>query len=265
MSFLSFSHLPQARVTAMAVSARYPFLAESLAKLGIQPVLVPPEKFLDDPVASHPDMLLFPLGKNEMVCASEDLSLKSELTHLGFSLFLPERPLEKKYPKDIGLNALSLGDYLFGKTEWIDPLILSNCRKQGKQPVSVRQGYTKCSSCVIDQTHVICSDQGISQAMERLGIRVLTVETKGILLEGYSCGFIGGCAGKIAPDEICFTGSLSSHPQQDQIRDFLKKCGVFYRELSSGPLLDVGSLIPLTESDGSLNTVSTIFSEHGGE
>ena len=39
----------------------------------------------------------------------------------------------------------------------------------------------------------------------------------------------------------------SCHPQGEEIKAFLKGCGVLWRELTSGPLLDVGSLIPLLE------------------
>lgn len=247
MSFLFTPHLPENRVTAMAVSNQFPHLVQQLSQIGITPVLVPPSTALDQPVASHPDMLLHPLGENKLIYAHDSQPLRDTLRELGFLLMKPAHVLEKNYPKDVGLNALSLGNYLFGKDTALDPVLLQSWTERGKELISVRQGYAKCSCCAVDQTHVICSDTGIAKAMEKVGISVLVVETKGILLEGYSCGFIGGCAGKLAPDEICFTGSLSCHPQGEEIKAFLKGCGVLWRELTSGPLLDVGSLIPLLE------------------
>ena len=247
MSFLSSPHLPEKRVTHMAVSIQYPELIESLSRWGISSVPVPSYKGLDAPVSSHADMLLHPLGGNELLCAHNDQGLRGQLRALGFVLIEPAYQLEKNYPKDIGLNALSLGYHAFGKSSALDPVLINYWKEQGKKLIPVRQGYTKCSCCVIDESHVICSDRGIAKAMEQVGISVLPVETKGILLEGYSCGFIGGCAGKLAPDEICFTGCLSLHPQGQEIKKFLKSCGVFWRELSHRPLTDVGSLIPLRQ------------------
>ena len=46
---------------------------------------------------------------------------------------------------------------------------------------------------------------------------------------------------------IVFTGNLETHTDCDKIISFLNKHNVKYIELSDGPLVDIGGIIPLFE------------------
>lgn len=245
MKVLANPHLPSGEVRVVAMSGKYPKLVEQVAALGIEVVKVPPSADLDEPVQSHADMLFFHAGGERLILARGLSELKPQLVRLGFTVIDAERNLERKYPKDVGLNLLSLGEFLFGNSTAVDPAVLKN--QTEKRLIPVRQGYAKCSCCVVDESHVITSDSGIARSLEAEGIDVLQVTTEGIFLEGYSCGLIGGCCGKIAPDKLLFTGSFTSYPDGDAIREFAARCGVSVLCLPNQELIDIGSILPLTE------------------
>ena len=46
---------------------------------------------------------------------------------------------------------------------------------------------------------------------------------------------------------LAFTGKLNSHPDFELIRAFLYKYNVNYIELTEGPLIDIGGIIPVYE------------------
>ena len=83
------------------------------------------------------------------------------------------------------------------------------------------------------------------------GFAVLLIRPGHIALPGYDTGFIGGCCGKLAPDELAFAGALSSRPDGERMREFLHSRCVAPVELREGPLVDVGGILPLREHCGS--------------
>ena len=58
---------------------------------------------------------------------------------------------------------------------------------------------------------------------------------------------------------MAFAGQLSSHPDGELIRAFLKSQGISAVELRKGPLLDVGGILPLlhgeVERDEKIETI----------
>ena len=79
---------------------------------------------------------------------------------------------------------------------------------------------------------------------------MLLIRPGWIKLPGYNTGFLGGSCGKLSPDKLAFTGQLSSHPDGKAIRAFLEQRGVAAVELSHGPLVDTGGILPLKEIRG---------------
>ena len=109
------------------------------------------------------------------------------------------------------------------------------------------QGYTRCAAAIVDQNSVITADMGLSMVLKRAGLTVLEIQPGAIRLPGYPYGFIGGCCGLIAPNQLAFTGSLGFHPDSQKIKSFLQERGVQWIELTNEPLLDIGGIIPITE------------------
>jgi hypothetical protein len=243
--FVRSPHLPLGKVTLVAVSARYPELVQKLKDLGIRCIEVPPCLDLAAPVWDHPDMLLYHFGGERVLVYPYHEKFIKQFSLEGFQIEYPEFPLQPEYPFDIKMNCLRLGDTLIGNLRYTDKKILSDDPSVSR--IVVKQGYTKCSCAVVDDRSVITTDSGIANQLTAQGFDVLFIQESSIRLDGYDCGFIGGCCGKISPNHLCFTGSLKYLSQKDGILSFLEKKGVSPIYLTENPLVDIGSIIPLKE------------------
>lgn len=247
MGFIELPNLPKGRVLRAAMSGAFPVYHEKLEEYGVEVLPISPCDKLPGPVQAHADMLLHHLGGDQIIAADLSAPYVEALKKVGFQVKKGKEPKDK-YPGDVGLNICRIGNYYIGKKSAMDPAVVKYAKRTGGQILTVGQGYAKCSTVVVGEKAAITADAGIAEACKHCGIMVLMVSPGYILLEGYDTGFIGGCFGLIAPDKMAVTGSLSSHPDGAAIRLFLEKYGVEPLELSDGPLLDVGSILPLTEA-----------------
>ena len=238
-------HLPGGRVTLAAVSGEYPQVIRALHTLGIETVALGRSPRLPGPVAYHADMRLFHLGGDEIIAERGDGPLCDRLREHSFRVYPSSREPGGSYPHDVPLNCLMLGGRLFGRLDAAEPRILDFCRREGRKLIDVRQGYAKCSVAPLTASAAITADRGLWRALQGEGIETLLLSPGGVQLAGYDCGFIGGCCFLAEPDLLCFFGDLGRHPEGKEIRDFCKIYGISVRSLFSGPLLDVGSVIPL--------------------
>jgi hypothetical protein len=140
-----------------------------------------------------------------------------------------------------------VGKRLICNPRFTDIVLLEHCASEGIEIINVKQGYAKCSVCVVDENSIITADIGIANAAESVGLSVLRISAGYICLPGHECGFIGGCCGKLAPDIMAFCGDLSTHPDHKSIDAFLRERGVFAESLCRGQLTDIGGMIPLAE------------------
>lgn len=113
--------------------------------------------------------------------------------------------------------------------------------------IPVKQGYSKCSICVVNESAVITDDESVFAAAGNFLNDVLFVSKGSIGLKGYNYGFIGGCSGKISDNKIAFNGRIESHTDSNQIIDFLQKHSVEPVELTNSKLLDIGGILPLMQ------------------
>lgn len=236
--------LPDRRVRAVLLSGEYPVFAEKLNALGIETLLTGREERLPAPVAYHPDMQFCPVSPTAQFVLRGN-PLRHELERYGISA--KETVLEPAsgYPGDTICNALAFGGKLLAGMDTADPAIRLAADKMGYRLLSVRQGYTACSVCLVSRNAAITADRGIGNVLRAQGIEVLTIRPGGIRLPGYDSGFIGGCCGLIDCQQMVFTGALGSHPDGEQMKEFLSRHGVSVMELSGEMLLDVGGIIPL--------------------
>ena len=107
--------------------------------------------------------------------------------------------------------------------------------------IDVRQGYTKCSVCPIDENSIITADCGIAKKARQHGFDVLEVSNIGVNLDPLSCGFIGGASG-VFHDAVYFCGNLDAHPDAESIKAFCKSHNKQTVSLSDEPLYDVGTM-----------------------
>lgn len=179
-------------------------------------------------VASHPDVLFCKLGSTDC----------SPVYNGDSSL------LSVNYPGDSIYNAVCTGKYFIHKLSITDKDLLVAARKLNPhlQFINVRQGYTKCSTVVVNENAIITYDKGIARPCRKAGMEVLLTEPGHIKLTGAQSGFIGGTSGRVG-NEIIFNGNLSAHPNFKEIYNFIDNNNLRCKWFSSYPLQDIGSII----------------------
>ena len=212
-----------------------------LSSLGFEVLSVPENSRLESAVSAHPDMRFFALG-NKIFISKEE---KNELSHitnrlvsLGYEIIYSSVSISKKYPDDIAFNCFTVGKYLFGNIPYLAPEILKYAKAEGYTPVCVKQGYSKCSTLIVDESSIVTADPSIYRAATNVGVDTLFINNPegAIKLHGYSCGFIGGASG-------VFCGDISKHPSSDAITAFCKHKKKAPLSLSEEELCDLGSLL----------------------
>jgi len=249
MSLLKIPNLPKSRVIAAAISVNAKKLALELIKLGINPIYVQPNSALTRTVQSHPDMLIHHLGGDAVLLAKGQGSLFFRLSELGFNPKYIEADLNKAYPTDCLLNGARVGLNLICGNNIISTEIILYCENRGISSIFVKQGYSKCSVCVIDNQSIITADEGIHNAALMAGLDSLLISAGYVDIEDYDYGFLGGCCGKLDKSTLAFNGNIKNHPDYQRIKDFAKEKNVYLELLNSDPLFDIGGILPLCEQD----------------
>lgn len=229
--------ITDSRISIEAVSA--------LEKYGFESILLPPAEYLSPPVASHTDMLIF-MGFGRIFCHRRYYDSNSALIDriasiAGLELSVSDEPTGEKYPLDVLFNACLVGKRLICNKNTVSKLILEAAKAQNCKIINVPQGYTKCSVAVVSDNAIITSDKAIAAACRSADIDVLEISEGHISLPPYNFGFIGGASG-ICGDKVYFCGSLDTHPDGDNIKEFCNKHKKTAISLTSGELQDAGSL-----------------------
>lgn len=214
----------------------------NLKKLNINVIKCPKSSGVYDAINGHPDILLHPLeNKNILVHKDMPLDFINNLKDLGYNILLSKKSLGLKYPDNIILNALNFSDYFLHNLKYTDENLMSYVKN--KTLINVKQGYSKCSCALMPDNSIITSDKSIYSALENVNVDVLFVPPGDILLPGLDYGFIGGCCGGIDENKVAFFGNLNHYKYGDEIIDFLNKRNLEPIYLSSGKLIDRGSLL----------------------
>lgn len=241
--------LPEKKVTAVVMAGRISQEIEhKLRALGIDIVKTPFCKELYPAIAYHPDILMHPVSPNTIVIAPNvhDL-LKPALKGLGFVVVKGESTLTGNYPGNIAYNIGRIGKYAVHNFKYTDRIALEILEEQDIEPIEVKQGYSKCSICVVSEQAVITADRGIQKALEKKSIDVLRVSSGYIDLPGLDYGFIGGTSGLLSKNLLAFTGDLKYHPDYISVINFLSKHQVESIPLDKFKLVDFGSIVPLLQ------------------
>lgn len=246
--FLKKSSLPEGKVVSVIAGERYMAqLSGPLERMGASYIPMPDCSHVMPALSGHADLVISHLGENRFIIAKnaevENVELVNILTNSGGRVRLSTKALGNVYPDDVILNCCIIGDKLLCNTHHTDPSVLEMFPKR----IHVKQGYAKCAVCVVDDNSAITSDEGIYKQMQRSGIDVLLISPGYIELRGFDTGFIGGSSFKLAPNIMAFTGSLDMHPDGQSIFSFLSRKGISSICLTTEPIFDVGSVIPVFE------------------
>ena len=225
-------------------------LSKPLIEAGIRILPVPPCGELNGEERHHADMLVHPIGGNKIIVC-RNILCKANLLYMlsGVEIIKSDSALRDRYPFNIALNGLIVGNLFFHLLEHTDPLLKRKYKENNCLLIPVKQGYSKCAAAVLDERSAITSDSGMAKAMRDAGIDALLIRSGHIYLDGVHSGLIGGCCGKISKNCLAFTGSLDEHPDKTIILNFLKSKNIQPVFLTENPLIDIGSILPITEED----------------
>lgn len=243
MGILKNANLPQSKVTCAAVSCEAIHLVSRLKSFGIDTIKIKGTTSVLPGLASHADLHILHLGGSEIWISQEQLDNKAIFEHYGFKLHILPSKLEKNYPNDVPLNAAIVGDNVFLNTKSVCKEINFTCKKI----IPVNQGYSKCSTCVVNSNAIITDDESIHKAATENQIDSLLVQKGDIILKSMNYGFIGGCCGLIDKDLMLFNGNLKSHRNYNEINSFLSNYKIKVLSVGDYPLTDIGGILPLLE------------------
>lgn len=248
-TYLETPFLPKRPVMAMILDGRTPtIISNSLEKMGIHVVKTTCCKELYPAISYHPDILLHPINEEKIIIAPNVYEkLGTAMIELGLRAIKGSTNLKSNYPHNVAYNVARISNFAIHCFKYTDPILLKLLKEQDVQFIDVKQGYSKCSICIVNERAIITADHGIAKAVEKHGIEALLISPGYISLPGLSYGFIGGASGLLGGEQIAFSGSLSHHPDYVRIINFLDEQKMNPIFLSHGDPIDIGSMIPILE------------------
>lgn len=192
--------------------------------------------------------MLHPVTSQDIVVAPNVYEqLKGPLKALGCNVIKGSTVLKRNYPDNIAYNIARVSNFAIHNLNYTDRRTLELLEKKEVKFIHVKQGYSKCAVCIVNDHAIITSDRGIAKAVEKHGIEVLTIAPGYIDLPGLDYGFIGGVSGLIGKNKLGFSGYLEHHYDYAEILRFLKRHDAVQTFLSKDKPIDIGSIIPLLE------------------
>jgi hypothetical protein len=222
------------------MSGQFPEMADSLSKYGFNVIFSEELNSLYEFENRHADIQCLKI--NDTIFLQRDSAiLKSKLKELGYNVITTYKSLDKKYPNNVLLNGVYINNKFFCKDSAIDEAVRDYCNSKNIEIINVNQGYTKCSTAVIDDKF-ITADKGIFNTLTESGVEGLLIKSGSIDLQGVDYGFIGGCCFSYG-DNVYFTGDISLHPDYKIIKDFCEKLNKNIVCLSNNRLYDIGGFV----------------------
>jgi len=214
---------------------------DGLVTYGFTPVAIPLCSQVQRPIAGHPDIQLCIVNNTIIYQPDIDSSFLQVLSHTKYELVRGQSILQSSYPHDCAYNCAYTGKVAFHNTKVTDSSIKQALNICSDPLIHVNQGYTKCSTCIVDANAIITADISIHNAAISNGIDSLLITPGYIELPGYNYGFIGGASG-MCSDTIYFTGYVNHHPDAMQIKHFIEQHNKKIAFLSELPAIDIGSI-----------------------
>lgn len=210
-------------------------------------VITPPTiDILPESMRRHADLGIVIISSKKAVCPPESYAYyKNVLSPYGFEIFEGKSHLGCHYPEDSAYNVGIVGRRCFLNKKVCDEILYEKLLSEGYEIIEVKQGYTKCSICPIDENSLITGDIAIYKAGKKLGMEVLLISNEDISLPGFSNGFFGGCTGMASCDTLLVNGNIDTLPDAKEIKEFLAAKNIKIKNLTEGKVIDIGSIIPL--------------------
>ena len=243
MSFIIQPNLPKNAVKTAIIGKTDDKLTAFIQSFGIGIITADQNPLVDPAIANHADINVFHYGNGCFLLDISQRKLYNTLVEYGVEASFVEVPVCGKYPGDCKLNFVQFPDKLIGRIDIADERIKALQLKK----ISVNQGYSKCSTCVINENAVITDDSTIEKACIKNGIDVLLIDKGDIILKGHEYGFIGGASALVNRNHIIFFGDIKTHRNFSEIESFLSQNGCKFSYLKDYPLTDIGGMIAFDE------------------
>ena len=248
--FVKAPNLP-VRAKELLIGNKYSIILEKpLESLGISIIKVPDNPCVDKRLSGHADLSVFHMGGDKLLLAPylKGSGFERGLESMGFKLSFADIAQCTEYPADAQLNACVVGRHLIIRPGVSCQEIVKYFTNNGRcEVISCRQGYARCSVCVVDESSIMTADRGIAAGAKAQGMNVLEISPGYIALDGFSYGFIGGAAFKLEKDILAFTGTLDQHPNKDDILRFLIARNIKPVYITNDPIFDIGGALPVME------------------
>ena len=164
MNFLSSPNLPKTRVKTVPIGNGYTEIVNELQNIGIDVIELNLNKKLGL-LANHADMLVFDGGNGNFVIDIEQDILCEKINKQGGTVKNTSFEDSAAYPKDVLLNAAVVGEYLICNKKTISCDILDFT---DYKIIDINQGYSKCSTCIVNSQAIITDDISVDKATDKL-------------------------------------------------------------------------------------------------
>ncbi|MEG3030084.1 MAG: hypothetical protein RR827_06755 [Oscillospiraceae bacterium] len=214
-------------------------VVKELSGLGYNCIATIPSDKVSPQIATHADVLYLKIDdKNILIssCQCENIPI---LQGKGLCVNAIDS-LKPGYQSECGLNVIKIQNTLIYNPKTAIKCDLFN---NVTHKIPIKQGYTKCSTIVIDEKAYITEDKGVYNSMVKNGKDCLLLSKGSVRLDGYEYGFIGGAGIMLENRVLFFCGDVMQHPQKDNILQFLNKYDVAFHYIKNKPMVDVGGAI----------------------
>lgn len=205
-----------------------------------------------DEIASHVDIYYLKVG-DVVFSAPEKKGL------VPFNTVSCTTPIGAEYPADIPYNVCVVGNNALHNFKYTDNIVKFYLERHGYNLINVEQGYSNCSTCVIDRNSCITSDIGIAKALLDTGVDTLFVTEPDIKLkkrlsdvfkdeyrmsfvDSKMQGFIGGAMARLGDTVILF-GDVSNLVNGTKIMRFIEKKGLKFHHFEGLDVVDYGGVL----------------------
>ncbi len=217
-----------------------------LISSGYKLLEIPENRRFEHPICAHPDLHVLKIEEKLYVLSTvKELFTNFKAIEVGREQELEKSARILTYPDNVSLNCAVVGKNLICHKKFTSEKVIQNALNDGYNIIHVKQGYAKCSTCIVSDNAIITEDSGIASACENAGIDVLKITKGYVKLSGYDYGFIGGASGLIESNVLAINGDINLHPDGKRMVEFCEKYGVSVKCLNKEPIYDVGSIIRL--------------------
>lgn len=211
-----------------------------------------------DEIASHPDIYYLKIG--DMV-----FSAPEKKGVLPFNTVSCTTPIGMEYPTDIPYNVCIVGNNAIHNFKYTDNIVKFYLERHEYNLINVEQGYSNCSTCVLDDNSCITSDIGIAKALMDNGIDTLYVcepdiklkerlsklfkdDKRMAFIDSKMQGFIGGALVRLG-DTVVLFGDVSNLVNGTKIMRFIEKKGLKFHHFEGLDIVDYGGVLEVNENE----------------